>query len=145
MGAKLGGSEDDVMADINITPFVDIVLVVLIVFMIASVEITRQAIKVSLPEAATGETVQDDQLGITMLADGTMLVDGEPTTPEALAAKLDELRKDGSDVIVAIAADKTVEHGRVVWLMDFLRQHDAYKYAMNIDPTQMISPDGRTP
>jgi biopolymer transport protein ExbD len=100
---------------------------------------------VSLPEASTGEPIPDDSLGITLLVDGTMLVDGKPTTPDGLAATLDTLRADGSDVVISIAADKSVQHGRVIWLLDFLRRHDAYKYAMNIDPTQMIAPDAVDP
>ena len=56
MGSKLGGSaDDDVIADINITPFVDIILVVLIIFMVTATTIVNSSIKVNLPEAATGD------------------------------------------------------------------------------------------
>ena len=55
MAAKLGGDDDEGIVDINITPFVDIILVVLIIFMVTATYIVEESIKVNLPEAATGE------------------------------------------------------------------------------------------
>ena len=58
MAAKLGGNDDDPIVDINITPLVDIILVVLIIFMVTATYIMEPSIKVSLPEAATGEATE---------------------------------------------------------------------------------------
>ena len=58
MAAKLGNDDDELVSDINITPFVDIVLVVLIIFMVTTTAIVRQAIEVKLPEASTGSTAE---------------------------------------------------------------------------------------
>jgi biopolymer transport protein TolR len=52
LGSRLGGSEDELISDINITPFVDIILVVLIIFMVTAATIAKQSIKITLPEAA---------------------------------------------------------------------------------------------
>ncbi len=140
MGAKFGG-DDDLIADINITPFVDIVLVVLIIFMVTATTIVKKAIPVTLPDAATGEVAKDVSLGLTMGADGSLLLDGEPTTPEGIIAAIDVAKKEGSDVICLIAADKMVSHGRVVWLLDLIRSRGVAKFAINIDDATKIGPD----
>ena len=83
MAAKLGGDGDDLVSDINITPFVDIVLVVLIIFMVTASAIVRQAIEVKLPEASTGATAEETSLAITIDAGFRWYLDGEPTTDPA--------------------------------------------------------------
>ena len=78
MAAKLGGDDNDAIVDINITPFVDIILVVLIIFMVTAVDIVKQSIKVNLPEASTGESTEDSSLAITMDKDKQLMLNGEP-------------------------------------------------------------------
>lgn len=144
MGSKFTGG-DDVIADINITPFVDIILVVLIIFMVTSPIIAKNAIKVNLPDAATGDPTKATSLGITLLADGGLLLDGQPTTPDGLKAAIALARaKDGDEVVCLIAADKSVAHGRVVWLIDFVKSEKVVKFAINIDKTEEIGPDPAT-
>ena len=77
MAAKLGGDDDEGIVDINITPFVDIILVVLIIFMVTATYIVEESIKVNLPEAATGEATEDISLAISMDAAKQMYLDGE--------------------------------------------------------------------
>lgn len=140
MASKLGGGDDDLIADINITPFVDIILVVLIIFMVTATRIVKESIPVTLPDAATGEQIETISLGITLLADGGLLLDGQPTTPEALTTRLDAAKAEG-DVVCLIAADKLVAHGRVVWLMDLIRSRGIGKFAINIDEATKVPPD----
>ena len=80
MAAKLGGDDDEGIVDINITPFVDIILVVLIIFMVTATYIVEESIKVNLPEAATGEATEDISLAISMDAAKQMYLDGDETT-----------------------------------------------------------------
>lgn len=140
MGASFG-SDDDVMADINITPFVDIILVVLIIFMVTAKAIVEESIKITLPDAATGEPTETTSLGLTLTADGLLLLDGETVTTEALEARLKEVKETSEDVVCLISADKQVAHGRVVWLLDLIRSHGIGKFAINIDNATMVPPD----
>ena len=140
MGAKFGG-DDDVIADINITPFVDIILVVLIIFMVTATTIVKSSIKVTLPDAATGEATETTSLGLTLTSGGGLLLDGEPVTVPALEARLDEAKANEEDVVCLISADKMVAHGRVVWLIDLIRSHGIAKFAINIDEATKVSPD----
>ena len=83
MAAKLGGEDDEAIVDINITPFVDIILVVLIIFMVTATYITEKSIKVDLPDAATGEGTESTSLAINMDA-SEQLLNGNPITAKAL-------------------------------------------------------------
>ena len=141
MAAKLGGDDDEGIVDINITPFVDIILVVLIIFMVTATYIVEESIKVNLPEAATGEATEDISLAISMDAAKQMYLDGEETTETQLRQRLkDELqnaKKKKVDVVCLIGADKTVSHGDVIQIIDLVKQEGVTKFAINIDPIEI--------
>ncbi|MFT5683145.1 MAG: biopolymer transport protein ExbD [Myxococcota bacterium] len=138
MAANLGGDDDDAIVGINITPFVDIILVVLIIFMVTTSYIVKQSIKVNLPEAASGESTEDSSLGITLDADRNLMLNGEPTTEADLRvfirAEKARMKAEGADVVCLIAADHSVSHGEVVGLIDLVKQEGVAKFAINIDP-----------
>ena len=135
MAAKLGGGDEDIITDINITPFVDIILVVLIIFMVTATYIVSPSIKVNLPEAATGEPTETSSLGLTLTEAGELLLDGEPIEEAALRAFIgEEIARADGDVTCLIAADEGVDHGRVVWLIALVKQEGVKKFAINIDP-----------
>lgn len=136
MASKLGGDQDDIIADINITPFVDIVLVVLIIFMVTATYIVKQSIKVTLPEAATGESTETTSLGLMLDKDGGLFLDGEPITPEALRAFIQAEKAKNTDLVCLIAADLATPHGKVIGLIDLVKQEGVVKFAINIDPIQ---------
>ncbi|MCB9678904.1 MAG: biopolymer transporter ExbD [Alphaproteobacteria bacterium] len=143
MGSKLG-SDDDVIADINITPFVDIILVVLIIFMVTATTIVKQSIKITLPDAASGEETKSTSLGLTLMASGDLLLDGEKVSVPALKNRLREAKKSGEEVVCLIAAEKSVAHGRVVWLIDLIKSEGIAKFAININKVDAIGPDPAT-
>lgn len=136
MASKLGGDQDDIIADINITPFVDIVLVVLIIFMVTATYIVKQSIKVTLPEAATGENTETTSLGLMLDKEGGLYLDGEPITPDALRTFIREEKARKSDLVCLIAADLATPHGKVIGLIDLVKQEGVVKFAINIDPVQ---------
>lgn len=140
MGASFGG-DDDVISDINITPFVDIILVVLIIFMVTATTIVKEAIPVTLPDAATGEATDTISLGLTLTADGGLLLDGEPVSTDQLVTALREAKAASDDVVCLISADRMVAHGRVVWLLDIVRAQGIGKFAINIDEATKVPPD----
>ncbi len=138
MAAHLGGDSDELMSEINVTPFVDIVLVVLIIFMVTATAIVRQAIEVKLPDAATGSTAEDTSLAITIDAKKAWYLDGEPVTAGDLRVALRAARADkGDDVVCLLAADHAVPHGEMVRLIDVIKQEGVAKFAINIDPVPL--------
>ncbi len=122
-------SEDNF--EINILPMIDVIFCILAFFIISSLFLTRsQGLPVDLPSAQTSEPQQKVQINITIEADGDMFIDRQPIQLEQLQEKLTELVKPESESLVIINADEKVEHGKVVKVMDRLRQVPGAKMAI---------------
>lgn len=130
-----GASQENgrVLSAINVTPFVDIVLVLLVVLMVSSVQIVKASLKVDLPKAAAaGETV-DSTLNIVIQKDGSMMLDGGAVTEEQLAATVRAEKKKNPKVQAVIAADKGVVYQRVMTAIDIVKRNGVRSFALNID------------
>ncbi|MCU0663127.1 MAG: biopolymer transporter ExbD [Myxococcota bacterium] len=132
MAGTMKHSEDEIISDINVTPFVDVALVLLIIFMVTATYIIAQSIPVDLPKAATGEEVVAT-FAVTLTADGQTYLDGERIDESGLRKKIGLARARSADVRVIIAADASVVHGKVVRVIDLVRQEGVSKFAINID------------
>ena len=139
MGSKIG-SDDEVISDINITPFVDIILVILIIFMVTATTGVF-GLSAELPSAANTEAKEGDSIGITLFADGRMLLDGEEANAADLKEALRQAQAQNPDVVCLISAEKGVAWGRMVWLMDVLKSEGQTKYFFNTDKATAIGPD----
>jgi biopolymer transport protein TolR len=118
---------------INVTPLVDVVLVLLIILMVTAGYIVKQAIPVDLPKGATGESMQLT-LAITIESDGDLFLDARPVTPAALQQEIRAARARDTDVRAVIAADGATRHQSVVRVIDVLRREGVSKFAINIQP-----------
>jgi biopolymer transport protein TolR len=126
---------DDIITGINVTPLVDIILVLLIIFMLTANIIAKPSIQVDLPQASTGEASEPTTVALTLTKAGDLYLNGALTNPAALRARLPEVAKKDPKTQAIIAADKEVTHGKVIWLIDLVRAAGIYKFALNIDPT----------
>lgn len=129
-----------IIAEINVTPLVDIMLVLLIIFMLTAHLIAKQAIQVDLPHASASAGVKPKTLSITLVKDGTIFLDDKPTTPQALRVAISDAVKADPKATVVIAGDKDVSHGRVVWVLDLVKSLGVGSFAIQIDPTQVVAP-----
>jgi biopolymer transport protein ExbD len=128
------------IADINVTPLVDIMLVLLIIFMLTANLISKQSIEIELPKASSGSTVEPTTLGITLTRAGKLFLNGEEVVAGGLRrAVVEAIRKDEKAQAI-IAADRLTSHGRVVWVIDLVKQAGIASFAINIDPAALISP-----
>jgi biopolymer transport protein ExbD len=125
-------NDEDIISDINVTPFVDVSLVLLIIFMVTATYIVAQSIPVDLPEAGTGEDVVTT-FAVALTTEGELFLDGVKTDDAGLKEKIRTARKTNDDVRVVIAADKAVPHGRVVHVIDLVRKEGVAKFAINIE------------
>ena len=132
-GADLDDEEG--ITGINVTPLVDIMLVLLIIFMVASNYIVKEAIEVNLPKAATGEEVNTENKSIALILkkDGRIFLNGELTTREKIAEASRGLAKE-KNAQAMIAADRGTPHGEVVKMIDLIRVNGLTSFAINIDP-----------
>ncbi len=118
---------------INVTPLVDVVLVLLIILMVTAGYIVKQAIPVDLPKGATGEPTHLT-LAITIESDGDLFLDAEKVKLETLRSRIQEAHARDPDVRVVIAADGATRHQRVVGVIDLLRREGISKFAINVQP-----------
>ncbi len=133
MAGKIGGDEDAPIAEINIVPFVDIILVVLIIFMVTTPFIIKPSININLPKAASGADTAPSQLNIAIGSGGETLLNGKPTNDEALSAFAKTSLSENPQVQAVISADKEVAHGRVITVIDIVKSAGISKFAISID------------
>ena len=120
--------------EINILPMIDVIFSVLAFFIISSLFLTRsQGLPVNLPSAQTAEPEKTAQINITIEADGDMFIDRKPIQLKELKPALIEAVKPNSEALVIINADEKVAHGKVVKVMDRLRQVPGAKMAIAAD------------
>lgn len=102
-------------AEINVTPFVDVMLVLLIVFMITAPLLVRGE-EVALPKTKSGPIVQEDDapLSITIKADGTVFVQSTQIALNELGPKLDAITKQGYDKKIFVRGDGQLEYDRLM-------------------------------
>ncbi len=143
-----GGAQpdsDDIITAINVVPLVDIILVVLIIFMLTANLIAKQALQVELPEAATGEAVETTTLALVLTKEGRLFLNGVVTDEPTLSKYIPEVLEADPKAQAIIAADLEVSHGEVIHLIDFIRQHGIYKFALNIDPVALPNGEAGAP
>jgi biopolymer transport protein ExbD len=135
-----GARKRGIIAEINVTPLVDIMLVLLIIFMLTAHLIAKQAIEVELPRASQSTTLKPTTLAITLTRDGALFLNDQPVTPAALrAAVSDAVAKDAKTQAI-ISGDKAVSHGRVVWVLDLVKTLGVTSFAIQIDPSNVVPP-----
>jgi biopolymer transport protein ExbD len=128
------------ITDINVTPLVDIMLVLLIIFMLTAHLIARQAIEVQLPKASQSASVTPTTLAVTLTREGRMYLNGSEVKAAALREAVKDAMAKDSKTQVIIAGDKNVSHGRVVWVLDLVKSLGVTSFAIQIDPAGLVPP-----
>lgn len=132
MAGFSSGDDDDIIAGINITPLVDIILVVLIIFMVTTSYIVKAQIEIDLPKAASGQSEMKETFALQVDADGNFFVNGESKTLEEIGVWAKEAKAQNPEVRAIIAADKKVEYEKVIDLIDTIKTNGIEKFALNI-------------
>ena len=127
---------EEVISAINVTPLVDITLVLLIIFMVTAKIIVAQGMPMDLPKAASGETVQTI-FSVELTADGRTRVDSKPVaSDEAVGRLARKAKQKNQDLRAVIRADSKVEHGRVIHVLDLLKRAGIAKIAFAVSPLE---------
>jgi len=136
---------DDAITGINVTPLVDITLVLLIIFMVTAKIIVSQSVPLDLPKASSGVEVQV-VFSVVLAADGTTQIDGK-TVPndDAILPAARDARAKSADLRAVIKADSAVPHGRVIHVLDLLKQAQIAKIAFGVTPVAPVAPVAPAP
>jgi len=126
----IGGNDDRLMSDINVTPFVDVMLVLLIIFMVTA-PMMIQGVEVSLPEAtAKPMATETEQLIVSIDKNSQVYINDFKVAAENLNEKLVKILKGRTDKEVYLRADKTISYGMVVYVMAEIKGAGVEKLGM---------------
>ena len=123
-----GEHDDRTMADINVTPLVDVMLVLLIIFMITA-PMLHQGVEVNLPQTAVAEEIPmriDDPLILTVKTDGNVWIRDEPVHPSKLVERLSSLLEAREDKQVFIKGDRNISYGQFIEVIGLLKAGDIH-------------------
>jgi len=132
MAGGASGGDEDLISGINVTPLVDIVLVLLIIFMVTANDMVKAQIGVDLPKAASGAAELKTTLTFKVTGDGEYMIDGDIATLDQIADRVKAEKKKDAEVRAVVAADKGVEYGKVIDLIDTIKVNGIEKFALNI-------------
>jgi len=130
-------NDDELITGINVTPLVDITLVLLVILMVTASYVASRAIPVELPKGATGEGTPTT-LTVSIDQDGKTFLDAEPIEDAALRAKIKAAHDADAETRAVIAADGRTSHSHVIHVIDLLRRENVTKFAINVDPEELV-------
>lgn len=145
MAGGADNDDDGMIAGINVTPLVDITLVLLIIFIVTARIIVQQAMPMDLPKAASGKDVQTI-FSVELMADGRTFVNSEAMARDAdIALRARDAKAKKPDVRAVIRAETRVEHGRVIGVLDLLNRSGIDKIAFAISKAEGVPVEPERP
>ena len=134
MAFKINRSRGEPMSEINVTPFVDVMLVLLIIFMVTAPLLTV-GVQVDLPESSA-DSLPDDQepLTVSINSKGEIFIQEHKVSSEKVVPKLLAIAKNRTDTRIYVRGDKTINYGRVLEIMGMLSGSGFTKVALISEP-----------
>ena len=120
--------------EINITPLTDIFLVLLIIMMVVAPSFQSLDNAVDVPEVNNGINIEDTKVTVSVLQDGSMYVNGEPTTTSALTDKLLAAKTDPEKAEVVVKADKNIKSAKIMTIMNAAQDAEYKKLVVAGEP-----------
>lgn len=143
-GGSQSNDDDEMITQINVTPLVDVVLVLLIVLMVTANYLVSKSIEVSLPQAVdppAGTPDTPQQINVQIDAEGNLFIDAVPATDATLASRARDLVASAGEAASAtITADTHAEHGAVIRVMSILNHERLTRFSFNVSPDALPAP-----
>ena len=136
MASSFQNNDDEPISGINVTPLVDVTLVLLIIFMVTTPMIMRPSINVNLPKAASSDQSAPGELAIVIAKSGQMQANGKDVNDETLKQMAVQLIQTKPEAQAMISADKETPHGVVINAIDIVKGAGIRKFAINIEKKQ---------
>jgi biopolymer transport protein ExbD len=134
-----GHGEGSLFADINVTPLVDVTLVLLIIFMVAAPLIVNvPSIKVNLPKAATADETQPSPLALTLQRDDAggghrIFANGRPTDEAGVRGMIPALVAKDPELQAVVSADRAIDYGEVMHFVDLVKSLGVNRFALSTE------------
>ena len=133
MGFRVEEENEDSINEINITPFVDVILVLLVIFMVTTPMMVKTAMDLKLPSAENTDQVEKKTLGITVLKSGNVMLNGSLISPDDLKSEIRNSTKSNPETQVILIADKMATHGMVIEVIDLVKGAGATNFAFQVE------------
>ncbi|HEY1585724.1 MAG TPA: biopolymer transporter ExbD [Polyangia bacterium] len=127
-----GGGRRAIVSGINVTPLVDVCLVLLIILMVSSTYIVAQSLKIQLPKSHATDGQADKPATVTLLKTGGLRWNDHDSNEEEIARELKKAADADPETNLVVSADKEVQHGRVVHVLDLAKLAGITKFAINV-------------
>ena len=134
--ASFAERRGELIHGINVTPLVDVVLVLLIILMVTAKYAESQVLPMDLPKVKSGESIQSTPLTVTIDATGALHLDGAPVSKDELRRCVHDT-PSADDKSALIAADGAASHRAVVGVIDLLRTEGVTKFSINVAPEDL--------
>jgi biopolymer transport protein ExbD len=128
-----GGGRRAPISGINVTPMVDVMLVLLVIMMVSAQYIVSQSLKVELPKAASQTDSVSSIAAVTLTKDGKTYYNQKPVTEADLINHLRGALAGNKELNLIVTADKEVQHGTVVHVIDLAKVEGITKFAINVE------------
>ena len=128
-----GGARRAPISGINITPLVDVMLVLLVIMMVSATYIVSQSMKVDLPKTATSDGRLPTVASVTITSDHEIMLDKQPVTEEELVSRLGALVAGDKQLTLMITGDRQADHGDVIHVLDLARTQGITQFAVNVE------------
>lgn len=125
---------ESVVSEINVVPFVDVVLVILIIFLVISPTFIKPGFDINLPQAKTAKKPENVKVILSIDIEGILYINQKPVEEQELNERLKGMLEKNQDMRAVIAADKDVAHGNVIALIDLVRKAGVKKFAVSVEP-----------
>lgn len=132
MAAGSNKDDDGIISDINITPLVDVILVLLIIFMITANFLKKESININLPKVAAADANIKASTQVACTNDGRIFLEGQTVTEEVLLSKITSEAKIRPNMRVTLSADENISYGSVSRLMGLLRKCGVTRLALSV-------------
>jgi biopolymer transport protein ExbD len=127
-----GGGRRGIVSGINVTPLVDVCLVLLIILMVSSTYIVAQSLKIQLPKSHTTDGTAEKPATVTLLKSGGLRWNDHEASEDEVTRELKKAVDADPETNLVVSADKEVQHGRVVHLLDIAKLAGVTKFAINV-------------
>jgi biopolymer transport protein ExbD len=126
--------DDEGINEINITPFVDVVLVLLVIFMVTAPVMLKESLKVNLPKTLTSDiTSKSATVGLAITREGQVVLNGKLFSEESLNQELSRISSKDPETNFLISADVDSRHGDVVKMIDLLKRNGLNRFALQVE------------
>lgn len=132
-GTENSSEESDLLSTINITPFVDVVLVLLVIFMVTTPILMNDLLDIHLPQSKSSDGPHINTLGVVINKQEQILLNGSVITEKQLTEEIKNATRENKDTQAIISADIELNYGKVVKIIDLIKTAGLEKFALQIE------------